>query len=54
MAAILGKLPDHLYKIRSPSMEFGLIGHAVAEKMFDYYCHIHVYSPGYIAPGQAG
>ena len=27
-------------------MKFALIGQAVSEKMFEYFGHMHVYSPG--------
>ena len=46
MAAILVKLPWPLIQTFVPlPRSLALIGHAVAEKMFKYYSHIHVYIP---------
>ena len=49
MAAIWSCDFDHLYKLSFPlpkdaPHKVALTG--VSEKMFEYYCHIHVYCPG--------
>ena len=35
-----------MYTLVPLPIDLALIGHAVSEKIFEYYCDIHVYCPG--------